>query len=171
MIKKILKLLNYIVLSVITNIEGPLGSRLRYLYYKNKLSKCNRYFSSEAGFKIDEPSLVTIGKHCSFNRGVLILAGPKGKINIGDYVMIGPYTFLRSSNHGYANKEIPIKNQDKVNGDINIGTDVWIGGYVAILKGVRIGNHSIIAAQSLVNKDVPECSVVGGIPAKIIKKR
>jgi acetyltransferase-like isoleucine patch superfamily enzyme len=56
-------------------------------------------------------------------------------------------------------------------GDIRIGDDVWVGCSVQILPGVTIGNGAVIAAGSLVNKDVPENAIVAGVPAKIIKYR
>jgi hypothetical protein len=57
------------------------------------------------------------------------------------------------------------------NGKITIGNDVWIGARAMILPSVKIGNGAIIAAGAVVTKDVPDCAVVGGVPAKIIKYR
>ncbi len=54
---------------------------------------------------------------------------------------------------------------------IIIGNDVWIGSRVTILPGVRIGNGSIVGASAVVSKNVPEYCIVGGVPAKVIKKR
>ncbi len=56
-------------------------------------------------------------------------------------------------------------------GDINVGDDVWIGTNAIILSGVNIGRGAVIAAGAVVNKDVPPYSVVGGVPAKVIKYR
>ena len=53
---------------------------------------------------------------------------------------------------------------------VNIGNDVWIGGNCTILPGVTIGNNVVIAAGAVVTKDVPDNSVVGGVPAKVIKQ-
>jgi len=55
--------------------------------------------------------------------------------------------------------------------ETNIGNDVWIGAKSIILNGVKIGNGVIIAAGSVVTKDIPSYTIVGGVPAKIIKKR
>lgn len=171
MLNKIFQAIDSIILTLITNFEGQLGSKLRYHYYSSKLAKCSGYFDSFPGFVIANPNLVSIGKKCSFNRGVYINAGPKGRICIGDNVMVGPYTFMRSSNHIYGDVSKTIKAQGHVDGDIYIGNDVWVGGHVAILKGVKINDHSIVAAHSLVNKDVPPYEVYGGVPAKRIKRR
>ena len=53
---------------------------------------------------------------------------------------------------------------------VNIGNDVWIGGNVTILPGVNIGNNVVIAAGAVVTKDVPDNSLIGGVPAKIIRE-
>ena len=53
---------------------------------------------------------------------------------------------------------------------VNIGNDVWIGGNVTILPGVNIGNNVVIAAGAVVTKDVPDNSLIGGVPAKIIRQ-
>ena len=53
---------------------------------------------------------------------------------------------------------------------MTIGNDVWIGGNVTILPGIRIGNNVVVAAGAVVTKDVPDNVVVGGVPARIIKE-
>ena len=53
---------------------------------------------------------------------------------------------------------------------VTIGNDVWIGGNVTILPGVNIGNNVVIAARAVVTKDVPDNSLIGGVPAKIIRQ-
>ncbi|MCK5676883.1 MAG: acyltransferase, partial [Flavobacteriaceae bacterium] len=55
--------------------------------------------------------------------------------------------------------------------DTIIGNDIWIGANVSIMSGVKIGNGCVIAAGSVVTKDIPDFSVIGGVPAKIIKNR
>ncbi len=86
-------------------------------------------------------------------------------IKIGKHVAISENVVIRDSD----NHEI-ISNDDHVKtAPINIGDKVWIGMNVIILKGVTIGDNSIIAAGSIVNKDVPPNSLVGGVPAKVIK--
>ena len=74
-------------------------------------------------------------------------------------------------NHGFYTREIPVKEQDYVDAAITIEDDVWIGAGVVILAGVTIGKGAIIAAGAVVNKDVPPYTIVGGVPAKVIKER
>lgn len=64
-----------------------------------------------------------------------------------------------------------IEGHPKLKGDIVIGNDVWIGSNAKIMSGVHVGDGSIIAANAVVTKDVEPYTVVGGVPAKMIKKR
>lgn len=97
------------------------------------------------------------------------------KINIKNNVMFGPNVTLICGGHrmdvvGEFMKNISVKlpENDK---DITIEEDVWVGANVTILKGVNIGRGSVVAAGSVVTKDVEPYSIVGGVPAKFIKKR
>lgn len=109
----------------------------------------------------------------SFGIGSCIFT-TKAKLVIGEYVMSGPNLTIITGDHYYVpqrwlktitDEEKP-KECDK---DVIIDDDVWIGANVTILKGVHIGRSSIIAAGSVVTRDVPEFAIVGGIPVKVIK--
>lgn len=105
----------------------------------------------------------------------------KGRSNcyIGKYCAIGDGVRIITSNHRrdslilqYALvKRLGWKAETDKKGDVRIGHNVWIGDRVIILPGVSISNNSIIAAGSIVSKDVPEFAVVAGVPAKVIKYR
>jgi acetyltransferase-like isoleucine patch superfamily enzyme len=92
-------------------------------------------------------------------------------ISIGEYVQIGAYSYIISGNHNYVTRDIPIMQQGFTGAPIVIEDDVWIGTHVVVLPGVKIGKGAIIAAHSLVNRDVPAYEVWGGIPAKFLKHR
>lgn len=95
-----------------------------------------------------------------------------GKVIIGNDVMIGTHCLIYTQNHEYIDISIPMRLQgpqrEKV---VVIGNDVWIGGRVTILPGVKIGNGCIVGAGAVVTKDVPDYAIVGGNPAKIIRFR
>ena len=120
-----------------------------------------------------EAEFITIGEHCLINHNNLIQAGKSehGKITIGNYVHTGVNVAMIAFNHGFYTREIPVKEQDYVDASITIEDDVWIGAGVVILAGVTIGKGAIIAAGAVVNKDVPPYTIVGGVPAKVIKER
>lgn len=122
---------------------------------------------------IREGEYVSIGDHCLINHNNLIQAGKssKGYIKIGNYVHTGANVMMLAFNHGFYTRDIPTKEQDYLDAPIVIEDDVWIGGSSIILAGVTIGEGSIIAAGSVVNKDVPPYTIVGGVPAKVLKER
>ncbi len=124
-------------------------------------------------FKVTYGVHVHIGNHVFINYGAGFLDG--GTITIGSRVMIGPEVKIFSGNHSL----VPEERMKIVDGKlqlisraepVEIGDDVWICGNVTICPGVKIGNRAVIAAGAVVTKDVPEGVLVGGNPAKIIKK-
>jgi len=91
-------------------------------------------------------------------------------IEIGDDVIMGAYTYITDSNHGYKDKELPIRKQYMEIGSVHIGSNVWLGRGVMILKDAVIGDNSVVAAGSVVTKEFVENKILGGIPAKVIKE-
>lgn len=94
----------------------------------------------------------------------------KSIIYIEDDVLLGPNVSIYSSTHKFQNINIPIKNQGYLVAETRLKKGCWIGVNSVILPGVTIGQNSVVGANSVVNKDVPDYTVVGGIPAKIIKR-
>jgi len=92
-------------------------------------------------------------------------------VEIKNQVRIAPRCNIVSNNHRFKDKDKPIMEQGMDNKPVFIDNDVWVGINVTILPGVRIGKGSIVAAGSVVTKDVEAGSVVGGVPAKVIKMR
>ena len=90
----------------------------------------------------------------------------QGGITIGDETLIGHNVVLATLNHDFN----PAKRSDIIPKPIHIGKQVWIGSNATILPGVTIGDGAIVAAGAVVAKDVPPNTVVGGVPAKIIKR-
>lgn len=91
-------------------------------------------------------------------------------IEIGDDVIMGAYAYITDSNHGYKDKDLPIRKQDMGMGSVKIGNNVWLGRGVMILKDSVVGNNSVVAAGSVVTKDFENNKILGGIPAKVIKE-
>ncbi len=115
---------------------------------------------------------IIIGEHCLINHNNVLQAGKGvGKILIGNYVHTGANVMMFAYNHGFYTRDIPSKEQDYFDATITIDDDVWIGAGAVILPGVHICKGVIVAAGAVVNKDVPEYAIVGGVPAKILKYR
>ncbi|NOQ24382.1 MAG: acyltransferase [Bacteroidales bacterium] len=115
---------------------------------------------------------IKIGSNCLLNHNNVLQAGKKiGRIIIGDYVQTGPNVMMFAFNHSIDDIDTPSILQDYYDGDIVIEDDVWIGAGSIILAGVTIKKGSVIAAGSIVNKDIDAYSIYGGVPAKKIKSR
>jgi len=104
-----------------------------------------------------------IGKNVFINFDCVFL--DLGGITIEDNVLIAPKVSLLSEGHPIA----PEDRQSLVPGHIHIKSNAWIGANATILPGVTVGENAVVAAGAVVSKDVPDNTVVGGIPAKIIK--
>ena len=113
---------------------------------------------------------IFLGKKVHVQRHVYLWAGKNSTINIGDNTIIGPGSFITSDNHGLK-KDRLIREQVGVEKDIVIGSDVLLGAYSIVLPGVQIGNGAVIAAGSVVTKNVLPYAIVGGVPAKQIGQR
>ena len=110
---------------------------------------------------------VGIGHHA-------VLSTPGAKIIIKSNCAIAEHLAIHTGNHarlvGKFVTDITKVNKPKgYDNDVIIERDVWIGAYVTILQGVHVGRGATIAAGAVVNKDVPPYSIVGGVPAKVIK--
>lgn len=112
---------------------------------------------------------VRIGDRCSVNSFTL-LSG-HGGLSIGDDVRIASHCTVLSSEHIHSDSTRPINRQGIACRMTTICDDVWIGTHAVVLGGVTIGAHSVIAAGAVVTKDVPPGSVVGGVPARVIRMR
>jgi len=95
----------------------------------------------------------------------------RGKVSIGNDVILGPNVMIFSENHNFEDITIPIVQQGETRLPVTIENNVWLGARSVILGGVTVGEGSIVAAGAVVNKDVPPFSIVAGVPAKLIKSR
>lgn len=107
------------------------------------------------------------GDNCSFNSYSVL----HGKVRMGSNVRIAPGAKIFAENHGFKELDVPICRQQNTAKGIVIGDDVWIGANAVITDGVNIAGHSVIAAGAVVTRDVPEYSVMAGVPARLIKSR
>ena len=122
-----------------------------------------------SNFGLFPPFYTDFGKNITIGNNVFINAGCKfqdqGGIIIDDGALIGHGVVLATLNHDID----PSKRQQLHPAPIHIGKGVWIGANATVTSGVTIGDNSIVAAGSVVNKDVPPNTIVAGVPAKKIK--
>ncbi|MCA0429189.1 MAG: type B chloramphenicol O-acetyltransferase [Bacteroidetes bacterium] len=130
-------------------------------YHGHSFDDCARYLFPER----DDVDKLIIGSYCSIGSGAsFIMAGNQG--HRYDWISSFPFYYM---------SEIESFNQSqdgyKSLGNTIVGNDVWIGSEVMIMPGVKIGDGAVIGSRALVTKDVEPYSIVGGNPAKLIKKR
>ncbi len=120
-------------------------------------------------FRLFPPFYTDFGKNITIGKDVFINSGchfqDQGSITIGDGSLIGHNVVLVTINHDLNPKE----NRKNHYAPIKIGSHVWIGSNATVLPGVTVGDWAVIAAGAVVTKDVPARTVVGGVPAKILK--
>ena len=109
---------------------------------------------------------VYIGNHSLIGIGNVII----GPVTIGNNVILAQNIVVSGLNHVYTDPDVPIHLQPVTTAAITIEDDCWIGANVVITAGVTIGRHSVIAAGSVVTKDVPPYSVAAGNTARVIKQ-
>jgi acetyltransferase-like isoleucine patch superfamily enzyme len=93
------------------------------------------------------------------------------RVRIGEQCVIADRAMFIDFDHGVVEVERPIRMQGIYKRDVEVGSNVWIGYGACILRGVRVGDNSVIGTNAVVTKDVPANAVVGGIPARIIRMR
>ncbi len=111
---------------------------------------------------------IHIGKQFYTNRYTRIIAHER--IEIGHNVTLGQMVSILDHDHRYTFEGDDLQLDGYVTSSIKIGNNVWIADKVTILKGVTIGDNVVVGANSLVHKDVPANSVVGGVPFRVLKE-
>lgn len=128
--------------------------------------KTGKSFTIEPNFWCDYGNHISIGENFYINHNCVILDG--AEVKFGDNVMIGPNCGFYTAGH-------PINIEERNQGleyakPIYIGNNVWIGGNVVVMPGVKIGNNVTIGAGSIVTKDIPDNVIAYGNPCKVIRK-
>jgi len=112
---------------------------------------------------------LTLGEDVDLAKGVLITTD--GGVTIGSRTLVGYGTHILSRNHNIPGNRKPIFFAGHTSRSVHIGCDVWIGANCTILPGVNIGEGAVVAAGSVVTKDVAPFHIVAGVPARTIKVR
>lgn len=170
---KIKKYMGYVIYNLI-------AKHLPVSYSKVKMGQkrfrgfCGKMMLDNCGKNINIEKNATFSTRVSLGdySGIGVNARIGGKCTIGKYVMMGPGCTIYARNHNFSDISKPMMEQGYAEEkEVTIGDDVWIGGNVTILPGVKIGSHSIIGACSVVTRDVPEYAIVAGNPAQVKKYR
>ncbi|MEE0979565.1 MAG: acyltransferase [Muribaculaceae bacterium] len=147
-------------------LVGGVSNKIRIFCCRRIFKRCGRvsninrcaYFGK--GTNIEMGDFSSIGAHCKLPNDLII----------GDYVMMAPDVLIFNRNHKFSDPSRPFCQQGMTEDQqVVIGDNVWIGERAIITAGRRIARDTVIAAGTVVTKDFPEASVIGGNPAKLIK--
>lgn len=153
---------------IVGSLPGYEGVWLRRLVYRPLFKKIGKNSLITFNVNIEHAYNITAGDYLGIGSGSYI--DGRGGIEFGDFVLIGPNVFIGSSNHISSNKN----NQPRMFcghkfKPVKVGSNVWVGANAVICPGVTIGDGSIIAAGSVVTKNVPSGVLFAGNPAVAIK--
>ena len=152
--------------------DGPVffGRRLEIKIERGAEVRFGRFTWIGDGSKIRcHEGLVEIGEKTVMGQECTISA--YRQVRIGEQCVIADRAMFIDFDHGVVEVERPIRLQGIYMRDVEVGSNVWIGYGACILRGVRVGDNSVIGANSVVTKDVPANAVIGGIPARVIRMR
>lgn len=143
---------------------------------KKSFAKCGSNVRVPKGCEFSGIENISIGNNVALGSGLKVLT-TRAKVLIGNDVMFGPNVTIITGDHRIGIPDRPmisLTDMDKLpenDQDVILEGDNWIGANATILKGVRIGYGAVVAAGAVVTKDVPPCSIVGGVPATVLKYR
>jgi acetyltransferase-like isoleucine patch superfamily enzyme len=152
--------------------DGPLflGSGLELHATRRGRIEFGRFVWLGHGTKIRcHEGLVEIGAKTVLGQECTISA--YRRVRIGEQCVIADRAMFIDFDHGVVEVERPIRKQGIYTREVEVGSNVWIGYGACILRGVRVGDNSIVGTGSIVTKDVPANAVVAGVPARIIRMR
>lgn len=111
--------------------------------------------------------LITIGRFCQINQNAVL----RGQICVGNHVMIANNVTIVAGGHDHLDLTMPMRFQGGTSSPISIEDDVWIGASATILGGITICRGTIVGAGAVVTKSFPAYSVLGGVPARLLRSR
>lgn len=171
-LRKARVLIGFVGYRIVKNIPDipisglKLFGKSRVLFTRLFIEKCGDFVAVDKGASFGKR--VSLGNYSAIGTNAWI----RGKVTIGNYVLMGPNVTILTQNHIFSRLDTPMYYQGATpEKPVIIEDDVWIGQNAIILPGLRICQGSIVAAGAVVTKDVPPYVIVGGNPARVIKKR
>lgn len=164
------RMLKYLWFTIVMKVTWPLPDWRPIMWLRGFLirpcfKKCGKNLQLATDVTINCTNQVIIGNNVYFAKGCWLNA--YGDITIGDEVLFGPYTIIATGNHTMLNGSYRYGKQQSA--PVFIGSGSWIGAGTKIMPGITIGKSACCAAGSVVTTDVSDYSVVGGVPAKVLR--
>lgn len=155
--------------ALLSIIPGHVGEFLRRLILSRQFKICGKNLKIATQVRIRNPNLLEVGDAVVIAEDTFINAG--GGLEIGNNVILGPYSKIWTVNHNFERLDLPIWEQGWTRHFTRIEDGVWIGAGAIVLPGVTIAKGSIIGAGTVVTKNVPSCSIVVGNPGRVVGSR
>jgi maltose O-acetyltransferase len=162
----------YCFATYLPHLPFEIELKIRRFLCKRIFKKCGNNINIYRKAKFGLGDGIEIGDNSGIGTNAQIsnVAGC-GEVILGRDIMMGPDIFILVHSHNHSDVSKPMNSQGEITKRVIINDDVWIGARVIIMPGIIIGKGSIIGAGSVVTKDVLPYSVVGGVPARLIKWR
>lgn len=149
--------------------ESEFARAIRYVALRCVAAKCGELVDVRSDCVILSPESLELGSRISIHPFCYIDA--TGTIKIGNDVSIAHSSSILSTNHVWDDLAVPIRDQGLTRAPTTIEDNVWIGAGVRILAGTTIATGAIVAAGAVVTNDVPARTIVGGVPARVLRSR
>ena len=156
------------MLWLMMRIQGGLRRRWRRLFYRCLLKQFGPGSSICAGVKITFPENLWIGRRSLINDGAILQATREAPIVIGDDVRVSYNAIVLTA--GLGESAQGHCGPDHVHKPVTIKDGAWIAAGAIVLPGVTVGERAVVAAGAVVTRDVPDATLVAGVPARVIKK-
>lgn len=157
---------HYIMLSTSLLPNSTIVNKIRGFLLKPFFKKSGKGIQIASGVLINNINKVTLGDNVYIAHNVWINGA--GGLEIKDNSIVGPYSVIATTQHVFINGIV--SNQESIIEPVVIGKGTWLASHVVVTQGVIIGNGVLVAAGATVTKDTNSHSMVGGVPAKLIKK-
>lgn len=152
--------------AIVRSIPSLLGLCLRHLAARVLFGRVGGFCLFAVGTRVSHSYGIDCGRNLRANTGVFL--DGRGGLTIGDNVLMGPNVVVLSSEHRWADPDVPIYRQGVELKPTTIGEDVWIGGNAVVRAGVNIGKGSLVGAGAVVTCDTAPYAIVAGVPARQI---
>jgi len=143
-----------------------LPPKMRMRMLRQRMGGLGNFCIINPGVYMAPLSKIFVGDDVWIAPGTRIFANGNAPVTIESHVLVGPGVLITTVNHDHRTR-----NLDSISSPITIRSESWIGGHAVLLPGVTIGPGSVVAAGAVVTRDAPPYTIVGGVPARVIKRR
>jgi acetyltransferase-like isoleucine patch superfamily enzyme len=142
--------------------------KLRCILAKRVFKRCGEDVVIHHNVLFNSGRNIELGDGVFLNRDVML--DDRAALVIGDHAMVAAGVVIETHSHVYDDFSVPIRHGGRLSAPVRIGSNTLIGYKAAVMAGVTIGDRCVVASNSVVTKDVPDQTIVGGVPAKVIRK-